>query len=429
MTQDQPEPIVVEVEGLGELEFPAGTPDAVIDRAVREAIGGASAPRDPRAALGQSAINAVKGLFSAPTLDRAEMQRRADAMGDKHPLREGLEQGAMAAASVPIQWAVSGAMKAAAPFVKRVGDRAMKGALKIDRSYLGKMRGGRLKPIAAREQEIIDTANKLKINPVSPRGLDVTEGAINQANARRQVLINAAPDEPVASSGAAAVRAGRKVAQKIGRGEAPQGRLKESLNTVQQIVDSPRTGEVSRQAVSFQPTQSAILDSAGRPVTRLSAVPGKEIRRAKDLTPRQLADTIEETNDELRGLFGDSKLGARARTLMGTQGARRQSLDRVAGTGNVSEELRKLIDLRNVQNIASHRVATHNPVSLTDVISLSAGRPLVAAGSFGMKPRVLGGVGAALSQTAAPQLMQRSGAAGISAADLARAIATLMGQE
>jgi hypothetical protein len=313
-----------------------------------------------------------------------------------------------------------------AGLMKRLGDRSMKGAMKIDRSYLNKMRGGRSVPIAEREQEIIDTANKLRINPVSPKGIHTTHEAVDAAQAQRQALIDAAPDVPVKGSGKAAVHEGRKVAQRLGRGEAPQARVGESLKTVQQVIDSPRTGEVTRQGVSFQQTPSQILGPNGKPVTKLTAVPGKEVRAAKDLRPKELAETITQTNEELRGLFGDTKLGPRAQTLMGTQGARREALDRVAGTAQNSDTMRRLIDLRNTQAIASHRMATHNPISLTDVISLSAGRPLVAAASFGMKPRALGAAGAALSQSVAPAIGRTAAPVGVTGEALARALLMML---
>jgi hypothetical protein len=286
-----------------------------------------------------------------------------------------------------------------AGLTKRLGDRSMKSAMKIDRSYLNKMRGGRGKPIAAREQEIIDTANELRINPVSPKGVDRTYAAIDEASDARRALIDAAPDVPVQGSGRAAVAAGRRVTHEIGKGEASQGRMAESLNTVRQIAAHPRTGQ---------------------------SVPGRQVRVAKDLTPRQLEETISATNNELTGLFGDSKLGPRAQTLMGTQSARRQALDSVAGTADVSDQLRRLIDLRNTQGIASHRAATHNPISLTDVISISAGRPAVAAASFGMKPRVLGAAGSALSQSVAPAIGRTAAPVGVTGEALARALLMML---
>jgi hypothetical protein len=316
-------------------------------------------------------------------------------------------------------------IRSLSPVISRLGDRLMKGALKADRGYLSKMTGHGRGNIPAREQELVETARQLNINPMSTKGADAIDDALERTREARLIKINRAPDQPVPGSGARAVRVGRRVTQRLGRGEAPQARVAESASTVNKIIESPRTGEVVQQRVSFAQQPSSILDPRGRPILRTVAVPGREVRAPKDLTPRQLAETVEETNAELRGLFGDAKLGPRAQTLMATQSARRGALDDAADTATESEMMRRLIDLRNVANVARHRSATHNPLSLTDLISLTAGRPVVAAGSAAIKPLFLGALGHH-AQRLAPAMTRTGQPIGLTAEQLTRALQALL---
>jgi hypothetical protein len=80
----------------------------------------------PHARVGEALMGAVRGVFSAPELDTEEMSRRQQQMGDKHPLREGLEQGAM----VPIGAAVGAGINAIGRGVQNRAVPMVRSALK-----------------------------------------------------------------------------------------------------------------------------------------------------------------------------------------------------------------------------------------------------------------------------------------------------------
>lgn len=278
----------------------------------------------------------------------------------------------------------------ASGLLQGVGKRAMKGAIKPDRGYLEKMGGSKVGGIAKMEDEIVDTAMSRNINPVRRKGMDQIQGAIDEAATAREAAINAAPNTPIAGSGRAADRAALKQLAVSKRGDAPQDDIATVLKFLDELRTSPQTSEVVKQGVSFAPTTSPVVGPTGQAITRLQAVPGKAVSAPKDLTPREAATTIEAGNDRLRGLFNGQTKNSEIQARLAVQRARTKSLDSAAGTGDASDKMRRLIDLRNVSNIAVRRAESNNPISLTDVISLSTGRPAVLAGSIGMKAPVLG---------------------------------------
>lgn len=278
-----------------------------------------------------------------------------------------------AATSGAINWAIPAGMEKAigalrqpvANLLRRGAVRSMKAAVKPDRGYLEKMAGSKRGGIAKMETEIAETALDEGVNPVRRSGMDKLQGKIEGVAAERTGRINAAPDVPVAKSGRRAMAGGRLTRRVMARGDAPQDDMAVVDKFINDLTTSPRT-----------------------------AAGGK----MRDLTPKELAETVEAGNDRLRGLFSGQSKNAEVQARLNVQRARTRSLDEAANTGELSNKMRKLIDLRNVGNIATRRAESNNPISLTDVISFSAGRPAVAAGSIGMKAPVLADIAGALNR-------------------------------
>lgn len=343
-------------------------------------------------ALGHGAATALP-LIGPAAANAGERIGRGDIGG-------GLGEGAGLIASLGAPKVVGKAARATAraaqPLLRRGAGRAMAGALKIDRGYLEKMAGAKRKGIAKMEQEIIETAVRSGVNPLRDRGANRVQSMIEGTDAARTAKIQAAPAVPVRGSGRHALRAAGDMARRVRKGDAPQGDIAQVRQFVKDLTTSPDTSEAFMQRVSFplQPVRSAsgsVTDMAAR------AKPGAVQSRLKDLTPQELAETITAGNDRLRGLFSGQGKNAELRSRLAVQRARTKDLDRAAGTAPESQQLRQLIDLRNVTNIARRRADANNPISLTDVISLSAGRPAVLAGSIAMKPKMLADISVLLN--------------------------------
>jgi len=349
--------------------------------------------------------------------------------------REALTSGAW---NVAVPKAMEGAISAARPVVsglmRRGAEKAMGAALKPDRGYLEKMAGAKKGGIAAMEREVVDTALTNNINPVTSSGADKLQRLIDETATARTGKINAAANAPVSGSGRAADRAGLKSLALAKRGDAPQGDIASVQSFMDDLRASPSTSEVSQQRVSFRDAPSApktggdgagsfsrfrqpdVQEShalwQGRPSAshqvggattragqpRLEAVRGEEVRRLKDLTPKELQRTVESGNERLRGMFSGNTKNSEIQARLRVQRARTKTLDTAAGTADESQAMRRLIDLRNVSNIAQRRSESTNPVSLTDIISLSAGRPGVLLGSVGMKAPALAGIAKLLNR-------------------------------
>lgn len=264
---------------------------------------------------------------------------------------------------------------AASNMLQSMGLRAMKSAIKPDRGYLEKMAGSRRGGIAKMEGEIAQTALDEGVNPVRRKGMEALQSKIDDVAAQREAAIDAAPNVPVPKSGNRAMAAGRRSLKVLSRGDAPQ----DDMATVQKFLDDLVTS----------PKVSA----------KVATPTGQVQSRLKDLTPKELQQTVESGNDRLRGLFNGQSKNAEVQARLRVQRARTRSLDEAAGTRPLSDRMRRLIDLRNTGNIATRRAEANNPVSLTDIISLSAGRPGVLAGSVGMKAPVLGEVAGLLNRT------------------------------
>lgn len=285
----------------------------------------------------------------------------------------------------------------ASGWLQRMGLRSMKAAIKPDRGYTEKMAGAKRGGIAAMENEIAQTALDEGINPVRRSGLDKLQGKIDDVAAQREALIDAAPDLPVPKSGLKAMAAGRRSLKVMSRGDAPQ----DDIATVQKFLDdsvtSPRVSVKTPTATGAQST-------------------------LRDLTPKELAQTAEAGNDRLRGLFNGQSKNAEVQARLRVQRARTRALDEGAGTRPLSDKMRKLIDVRNTGNIATARAERNNPISLTDIISLSAARPAVFAGSVGMKAPIQADLANLMNRTG----KSLSGAPSANAEALRRALLALI---
>lgn len=282
--------------------------------------------------------------------------------------------------------------------LQRMGLGAMKSAIKPDRGYLEKMAGSRRGGIAKMESEIAQTALDEGVNPVRRNGMEALQGKIDDVAAQRDAAIDAAPNVPVSKSGNRAMAAGRRSLKVLSRGDAPQ----DDMATVQKFLDDLVTS----------PKVSA----------KVATPTGQVQSRLKDLTPKELQQTVESGNDRLRGLFNGQSKNAEVQARLRVQRARTRSLDEAAGTRPLSDRMRRLIDLRNTGNIATRRAESNNPVSLTDIISLSAGRPGVLAGSVGMKAPIQADLANLMNRTG----KSLSGAPSANAEALRRALLALL---
>lgn len=339
------------------------------------------------ALLGGGPIGAGIGAAAGKLAERGLSKGDIDLTDAKDAAITG---GATAAGGLVGGKVITAGLRAAAPPVQRLAQRFMKSAIKADRGYLEKMAGSKHGGIAQMEDEIVDTALSRDINPVTRKGMGKVHDAIDDVSARRTTAIRSAPNAPIAFSGGRADRAALKGLAKANRGDAPQDDIAAVENLLRDLRTSPKTSEVSQQGVSFMDEPSAILNAQGKPVMRTRAVPGKETSRLKDLTPTETAEAITAGNERLRGLFSGTTKNAEIQARLGVQRARTESLDQAANTKPLSNNMRRLIDLRNVGNIALRRADASNPVSITDVISLSAMHPTALAGSVGMKSANLG---------------------------------------
>lgn len=404
-------PIRVQVEGHGDLEFPDGTDQAVIQSTVKRVVGEqpqertwtdtavdalpmvggmigglVSAPAGPGMLVG-AALGAAGGEAWRQNLNRLRGRSAPSSMGEAAGkiAREGAESAAGAFFGAGVNKGINAARPVVSRLFRRGAVRGMKSALKPDRGYLEKMAGAKRGGIVKMENELAETALDENINVMRNKGVSALQSKIDATDVQRTGRINAAPDEEITRSGRNALRAGRRTQRKVARGDAAQDDIAAAERFLGELQTSPQTSRVTRQGVEFVDETSPVLDSAGKSIGRLRAVPGKEVRELANLTPKQQADVIQANNDRLRGLFNDQSKNVEIQSRLAVQRARTADLDRVAGTKELSQRMRKLIDLRNVGNIAKRRSDSVNPVSLTDIISLSAGRPAVFLGSVGMK--------------------------------------------
>ncbi len=295
--------------------------------------------------------------------------------------KAGVEQGAGTALGM----GGAAIVKAAAPTLRRGAVRMMTGSLKPDRGYLQKMAGARRGGIAAMEKQIGETALDAGVSP-SMSGLRKTQQLIDDTDARRLAKILAAPNTPISGSAASANQAARRSLIRATKGDAPQSDIAAVRSFIDDLQTSPRTSQMVQTGTKTSQVPTGVLNAQGQMITRPTTTPVLQ-SRLKDLTPRETAETIRSGNERLRGLFGGDTKNAEIQARLRVQGARTRALDRAAGTRPESDAMKRLIDLRNILNATTRRADANNAISLTDVISLSAGRPAVLAASMAMKPR------------------------------------------
>jgi hypothetical protein len=297
----------------------------------------------------------------------ASRENRMPGMGEI-----ALEGGIQGAATL----AGGGAAKAAAWAGKNIGRKMMGGALKIDRGYLKKM--AQAEPgesMIQKEQRLVDRALDADGNVLTHKGANRLQDTLDEVSVRRDSAIAGAPQTPVPGSGRR-IESGIVASANDETGLTPQDNLRQISRVVRQVQANPRVN-----------TNVAGLVPPG------AAPPPRGVR---DLTPNELATVIEGTNRNLQGLFGDTSAaaGARAKALKGGVGAARDALeDAVPESRTLGREMRDLIDLRNVSQLAQARSNNQNLIGLTDVISLSAGRPAVLAASIAQRAPIASMIG------------------------------------
>jgi hypothetical protein len=350
------------------------------------------------AAVGAGAATAATGGLALPAI----LAAAGGSMGaGVNAAREGrMPTGREIALEGGIQGAATLAAGAAAPALRWAGEKAgrkmMGGALKIDRSYLKKMAQAEAgESILGKEQRVIDKALDADRNVLTTKGLDSLQDTLDVVAQKRDAAIMAAPQTPVAGSGRN-IESGVVASAADETGLAPQDNLRQIARVVRQIQQNPRVN-----------TNAAGLVMPG----------GSPARSVRDLTPNELASVIEGTNRNLQGLFGEGSAAAsaRAKALKGGVGAARDALETaVPESRTLGKEMRDLIDLRNVAQLAQARSNNQNLVGLTDVISLSAGRPAVFAASVAQRAPIQswlgrgawrGGKAAAKADTPARRLL------------------------
>jgi hypothetical protein len=286
-------------------------------------------------------------------MERLGGKSREDAAGAG--VTEGVSSGAFGAATkVP-------------GLLGKLGRRAIKGSLKVDRGYLEKMATARKQGLMGAEDEIVDTvlAQPGRRNVLTHAGADRLQGRLNEAGAARQAKIQAAPDVPVAHSGAA-------------QGQTLNRRLTKELDAT--------------QSEGVDATRKVLRDLSANP--KYGANAQGELR---DLTPQELARRVEADNADLRSMFGREQAPG-LEAVKAVRGINAKMLDRAAGTKADSQQMKKLIDLRNVTNIARRRGEARDVIGITDVVSLSAGRPEVLGATTAMRPAVQMQIGLVLDK-------------------------------
>jgi hypothetical protein len=202
-------------------------------------------------------------------------------------------------------------------------------------------------------------------NVLTHAGADRLQGRLNEAGAARQAKIQAAPDVPVAHSGAA-------------QGQTLNRRLTKELDAT--------------QSEGVDATRKVLRDLSANP--KYGANAQGELR---DLTPQELARRVEADNADLRSMFGREQAPG-LEAVKAVRGINAKMLDRAAGTKADSQQMKKLIDLRNVTNIARRRGEARDVIGITDVVSLSAGRPEVLGATTAMRPAVQMQIGLVLDK-------------------------------
>lgn len=290
--------------------------------------------------------------------ERLKGQNRGEAA------KAGLTEGALSAG-------IGTGLKALSGPVSRVLDsgamRFVKGGIKAPLQYLEHMAGAGAAGADAMEDRIARTVLDSGVNPMRAKGARRLQGDINKTAAARTAKIEAAPDVPVPGSGNRATKAFHRVM----KGRTNQTDATKELKQVRAVMRS----------------------QAANP--RFGANDTGEL---PDLTPKELAELITGDNRTLSEAYGRTPKPARLEAVKEAKAARAGALDEAAGTKELSARMRDLIDVRNVSDLARQRAGKRDAIGITDIISLSAGRPEVLAATTMMRPAMQVGTGRTLGR-------------------------------
>lgn len=316
---------------------------------------------------------------------------------------EGAGQGASQAIGMGTGKALQVVGRAGGRLLRHGAVASVKSGLKIDRGILEKMAGS--KSMLGKEQEIAETLlDQSRGNILSQKGIDRVSDSIDDVARVRTRKINAVPDVEIPRQGVAQLRALRDVQNEVSRGTGVTGDVNAVKGYTRQLLTEPGTshGIPGAPIPIHGPPSTLVLPPGVKPLPPpvVGHRPGPEIRQISNLTPRKLAASIEQDNRRLKGLFNDASKNTEIQARLAVKRANSATLDRAANTASESDKMRRLIDLRNVANIAGRRADAMNSVSLPDVISLSAMRPEVFIASRMMRPRAQIGTGRLLNKGA-----------------------------
>jgi hypothetical protein len=221
------------------------------------------------------------------------------------------------------------------------------------------------------------------VNPGRASGMQKIQRNVEEGWAKYDAGIAAAPQVPTPGSGQAQLMALKPVVQKYRQQSSPDSDVKSITDFGRAMTRNPAMSE-----------RSPAVARGGQVVT-----PRK--REMKDLTPNEENMLNKGDNRAMSGLFGkvgDAEIDARKAVIEG----RRQRMDAAApGTRELGQQVSRDITGRNVANIRRRRTEGNNPVSLTDVISLSSGHPSTFMLSTALRPAVQGMGAGALYRTGA----------------------------
>jgi hypothetical protein len=310
----------------------------------------AQGQRDARAKLlsGES--------FEAPAAARYGSVDKATDTLYNDPVGAALELAPFARPTIGLSRVKSGLQDA--------GVRTKRGAVKPNTAEINKMAGASQAGLDKMSDGVARTALTENINPMTRRGLETTQSRIETLGAVRDADIAAAPQVPIAGSGRRQLASVRPVAERYRVQSTPEADVASVVGVGKEI--------------------------ARNPLMTKPFAPGK--RAMRDLTPNELNALNKGDNKALAGKFGkvgDAEIDARKAVVS----ARRDMLDEaVPGTKETGQRMRRLIDLRNVSNVARKRGEGRDAVGLTDMIALSSGRPSTLLLSTAMRPAAQAGL-------------------------------------
>jgi len=314
-----------------------------------------------------STLGAVGGALLGP-LGWAAMGAGAAMGGSAGGALNALREGRMPTRrEIALEGGVQGAMSVLGSGIStgagKLAIKAMGSGLKAPISELRKVVGGSLKE---RDIDIVTNALNARTNPLRTVGTQRLQGMTDAADDLSNAMIMEAPATPVPNSGARQVARLRELDAEYAPGSA---------------VEKPRAAIAS--------VRRQMLDAHGEDVPGMGRV-------MKDQTPQQIAATRSVNNRRLRGMYGKDA-DDEAEALKALTGEQREILEQaVPGTQPIGRRMSELINLRTIADMAQLRSHKNNPVSITDILSVTAGNPGIAAVSVAQKAPVISTIGRGL---------------------------------